>query len=97
MGGCSVPPTLTFAHTNIHKALWWLARVEDLGVAKGRVFWGPFGEIGCRAASLPENVGSLAWLLDTTATGTGAVRTDTWRRNEAERDRFRRRNCTPAP
>ena len=41
--------------------------------------------------------GSLAWLPDTTATGVGAVRADTWRRNEAERDRFRRRNCTPAP
>ena len=25
------------------------------------------------------------------------VRAYTWRRNEAERDRFRRRNCTPAP
>ena len=40
--------------------------------------------------------GSLAWLPDTTATGKGALRSSTCRKSEAQSDRFRRRNCTPA-
>ena len=68
-------------------------------------FQAPFASVGSPTDDMGDDIfynigtnpGGLAWLPDTTATGIGAVRTDTWRRNEAERDRFRRRICTPAP
>ena len=49
----------------------------------------------CRYLLWKPGIDAL-WLLDTTATGKGALRSSTCRKSEAQSDRFRRRNCTPA-
>ena len=79
------------------------------GVAMSRSttkqFRAPFANAGSPAGGRDEDIfyiigsisGSLIWLPDTTATGESALGSSTCREREASSDRFRRRNCNPAP
>ena len=72
--------------------------------SKTKQFRAPFASAWSPADGMDEDIcyiigtipGSLIWLRDTTATGKGALGSSTCRNREAQSDRFRRRNCTPA-
>ena len=68
-------------------------------------FRAPFASVGSPADGRYEDIcyiigtnsGSLIWLRDTTATWESPLGGSTCRKRKAPSDRFRRRNCTPAP